>query len=394
MTPDRILDALNDLDGQLLREARAEHKTVRKRPGRRFAVLIAAVVALMAVTVTAFASEAVSGWFKQYFGQKTEENLTQGQVQYIEENEQVIAEVQEQNGWTVELRSAISDGTKAYIIIGVTAPEGISLEQTIVDGISQDWFGPGNGTMNGSDKQELVTESVKGLVLKSYGYRLEEDGDGSNNTKNLVIELNPEFDWYADPFGADVEWYIHIENIVHTYKDEEYYQELMSGKYAGQTDVMFTSEETEKLQVEEVLAEGIWDFTVVFNVDRQKMDQVELITEPVKVTAMVYRWAGEDHLTCDITQDLEPVELTSFVLTPFGASLQYVEDDTVSGILLEYQQMYGYEDRCIYAVMKDGGRIALHTDGVGTVLSAEAPIVLSEVDYILLADGTELPMPE
>ena len=40
--------------------------------------------------------------------------------------------------------------------------------------------------------------------------------------------------------------------------------------------------------------------------------------------------------------------------------------------------------------MKDGSQIALHTDGRGTVLSADSPIVLKEVDHVLLSDGTKL----
>ena len=48
-------------------------------------------------------------------------------------------------------------------------------------------------------------------------------------------------------------------------------------------------------------------------------------------------------------------------------------------------------DVAIYAVMKDGSRIKL--DGAetdNTILQAETPIVLSQLDYILLEDGTKL----
>ena len=44
--------------------------------------------------------------------------------------------------------------------------------------------------------------------------------------------------------------------------------------------------------------------------------------------------------------------------------------------------------------VKDGSQIPLHTDSVGTQLTAETPIVLSEVDHILLGSGEILPMPE
>ena len=60
----------------------------------------------------------------------------------------------------------------------------------------------------------------------------------------------------------------------------------------------------------------------------------------------------------------------------------------------------GEEGRCPwYAVMKDGQKIPLINQGGNPVeryayLEAEVPLVLSEVDHILLTDGTELPMPD
>lgn len=46
-------------------------------------------------------------------------------------------------------------------------------------------------------------------------------------------------------------------------------------------------------------------------------------------------------------------------------------------------------DDAIYAVMKDGSRIKLDLAG-NDVLQAETPIVLGQLDYILLEDGTKL----
>ena len=74
-------------------------------------VLIAAVVAMMALTVSA--SETVQNWFLDFFKDKSDGELSQGQVEYIEENAQIISDSRTIDGWTVELRSAISDGTKA-----------------------------------------------------------------------------------------------------------------------------------------------------------------------------------------------------------------------------------------------------------------------------------------
>jgi len=345
--------------------------------------LVAAVVVLMALTVSA--SETVQNWFLGFFGERSETELSQGQVEYIEENAQTIQDSQTIDGWTVELRAAISDGTKAYIIIGITAPENVNLEQTVEDGIAQDWFGPENGSMHGDGMQEIVSWSAKELIIESYRYGLEEDGDGKANTKNLVITMNPNLDWHPDPFGADVDWYIHIENIVHQVEDAEYRRELMEGEYAGQTDVVFTGEETQRLYKVEVLAEGEWDFTVNF---AEHETGVELLSQPITVTMDVLRQFGNG--IEDYDNFREAVTVPSVVVRPLSVTIDYEDCDG--------QPHFSNFDTESCAVMRDGSRIILHNYGGGgtgsMILEAETPIVLDDVDYILLPDGTIIPMTE
>ncbi len=382
MKPEKILDALNDLDGSVIREARAEHDHKKHMTGRRVAILIAAVVALMAVSITAFASETVAGWFRQYFGQKTEETLTPGQVEFIEENEQIIAETKEENGWTVELRSAISDGTKAYFIIGVTAPERVNLEPRVENDSLKDWFGPGNLFIGLGDvvSTSIPDASDEGNYFYQLSYGWREDGDGLKNTMNMVYELgigkwNPgEECSLKEPFGADVDFNIHIENIIREYDDEEYYQELMNGKYAGQTDVMFTHEETQRLNQVETLVEGTWDFTVNFG---KTEAGVELLSKPITVNAWVWD-EGDPENMFDGRRLEHEVTIKSFILNPLSALIECEEANA------------SFED--MHAVLKDGTKILLQHNGV--TVDAQSPIALDEVDHILLADGTVIPMPE
>ena len=84
MKPQKILYAMNDIDNEFLNEARAN---TTRRNSRKFMAVIAAVIALTAITLTVFATDEISGWFKQYFGSQTEESLTPGQIEFIEENE-------------------------------------------------------------------------------------------------------------------------------------------------------------------------------------------------------------------------------------------------------------------------------------------------------------------
>lgn len=368
----------------------------RRNAGRRTLALIAAVIALMALAVTAFAAEYVQNWFTTYFAEKSDTELSPDQVEYIESNVQNIQESETKDGWTVELQSAITDGDTAYIVIGVTAPEDVSLEQTFVDGSCLDRFVPGNsGSIPEEGKRDVVDcsigiASVSGNYWYQIGGSTVEDGDGLPNTKNWVYHItfgkfdNTKETTVTEPFGSNIEWYVHIEDIVREYTDEAYRQELLNGKYAGQTDIMFTNEETLRLQAKEVLVEGTWDFTVNFG---ECGEGIELLSAPVTTNAMVLRKTGPE--ITDYEHVMDAVEVTSFVLRPLSAVITYECD---GGASFAYR-----EELRVYAVMKDGTRVELDGSGGGggfTVLTAKAPIVLEEVDYVLLADGTKIDMPD
>lgn len=366
--------------------------TMKRRRMNPF--MIAAIIALIAaMTITAFAADEIAGWFKQYFAKQSDAPLTQEQIEYIEENEQIVAEAQVQNGWTVELRSALTDGEKAYIIIGVTAPEDVILDKRVEDGAVKDWYNPGNSTL--FDSGDIVIPSVPAISMdQNYYYQSGrswvEDGDGLANTKNLVISLNlakvyrDEPCGLEKPFAPEIDFTIHIEDIVHEYEDEAYLEELMNGKYAGQTDVMLTNEETQRLYKKETLVEGTWEFTVNF----AAVDEgIELLSEPVTVHADIWRNFGDS--IEDYAYFREDITVTSVILRPLTVTISY-EDCNGGPTFSRY-------DTVSYVVMKDGSKIALNdygSSGVGgKMLEAESPIILEEVDHILLADGTKLMAP-
>lgn len=349
----------------------------RKKGGRTLAriLLVAAIVSLLAVTVSA--AEYVQSWFTKYFSEHTEAALSTEQIVYIEEKEQNISESQTVDGWTVEVKSAINDGRIAYIIIGVEAPENVNLTPRKADGVYKDWFGAGNSVTPGLS--DLISNSA-GIWIDAYSTTWEEDGDGLDNTKNIIIELESDFtDDAADPFDSAVEWYIHIEDIVGEYENTEYLQELLNGKYNGQENIMFTDEEAENLYNEVTLVEGVWDFTITFNGEEPEL---ELIDEPVAVSAAV-GWKS------DGTDVYEDIKVTSFVLRSLSASI-YADVPYAP----EFSNNF---DRLIYVVMKDGSQIPLHNTGGSPGMQqciADVPIILENVDHVLMPDGTRLTVPE
>ena len=121
---------------------------------------------------------------------------------------------------------------------------------------------------------------------------------------------------------------------------------------------------------------------------------MELITGEPAMTWGLVTWRLDDTpVFYETASGVAAVKITSFVLNPFGAKISYEFEEPAFSAFIEYQNHLGYTDRHVYAVMKDGSKIALHTHGSGDTLEAETPIVLSEVDHILLGSGEQLFMP-
>ena len=70
-----------------------------------------------------------NGWFQQIFSARSETPLSSEQIQYIQNNEQIVGQSQTINDWTVDLKSTICDGRTGYLVFQITAPDGIDLEQ-------------------------------------------------------------------------------------------------------------------------------------------------------------------------------------------------------------------------------------------------------------------------
>ena len=364
-----------------------------RRTGFRFLVVAAVIAAL---TATVFAAGNL-GWFRQYFEKQTDVPLTSEQIKFIEENEQVIAETKTENDWTVELKSAITDGKTAYVIFGITAPEGFILGDR-PDSPDESRIIPGNDGMKAEGK-ELFTASVP-LISKdqnytwSLSYGFEEDGDGKDNTIDYVFQFNivklynDKDILLDDPFGA--EFYFCFDKFVRSYRDTEYEQELLNTKYKGQTDYMLEPEEVTRLYQAEVLTDGLWEFTVSFA--DTKTETLELISEPIYTEALASVEIESDALFTDRKNEIMDVKVTSFKLTALGATITCDFEGDVVSALFEYQNLYGYEDRHIFVVMKDGTQISLHHD-VQSTYTADSPIILDQVDHVLLADGTKIMVP-
>ena len=414
MTSMELLELLNNVSDNYVADARTPVKNVRtlRRP-----LLIAAMIALALLLVGCTVAY-VSGWFTDFFEARSEDPLSPEQLDFIQEHEQIIQETQTKGEWTIELKSAIRDGETAYVIFGVTAPEDVDLEEVNINTIGDlDDIIPGNapsmvmdsksrtmfansigieaGLGNGSPEHNIIWNAQRGW---------EADNDGLANTLNYVFRIGiDKFDpskeiLLEDPFASDITFQFVFQNFIHTWEDAEKRAEI-DAKYAGQ-DYMIDGEELEGLHQYETLVEETWEFTLTFE-EKTENKTVELITgEPVATWAKVHwRIPDDNPMGYVIGDGIAAVKIKSFILTPFGATLTYEYfEEAHNNAFIEYGShngytSYGYTDRHVYAVMKDGSQIALRTDSTGDKLKADTPIVLSEVDHILLGSGEQLFIP-
>lgn len=358
MKPEKILYAMNDIETDYLNEAREKSASAR-RYRRKLVALIAAVIALMALSVTAFAAEDIAGWFRYFFTKQSEAPLTPSQIEFIEENEQILDETQTKSEWSLELKSVLSDSNVVYAIVGITAPADVTEED-----LRSLW--PDMDFYDGNSKP-----------VGSWGVKLHIGMDGNEKTADLVFELNPA-DW-----NSGNAWTLRVNRLSKLVYDKEYEQELLETKYAGQKNILFTDEEAAKIHQQILLAEGPWEFAIDLNqIDPAENDaELEMITVPVTAqTCYGYKPDG--------TEVLEKVQITSFVLRPLSATIKAESSGALDFTYNIHQH--------IYVVMRNGNRIELlpNWGAVGEQhLGVESPIVLSEVDHILMPDGTKLTVP-
>ena len=367
---------------------RANGKMKMKR-----AVLIAAVIALTLLLVGCAVAAYANGWFQQIFSERSETPLSSEQIQYIQNNEQIVGQSQTINDWTVDLKSTICDGRTGYLVFQITAPDGIDLEQYLNPPTVDDKrLSPGNYSVS-RDRMYPLSKASIGNLNEAENYMFADggnwisDNDGKANSVLYCMSIRCEKLYpnkpmlLEDPFGKENTFHIRFMGITLEYTNLELQKEIEE-KYAGQAYIV-DGEEAVGLFCSDILTDEEWEFDVTFDSDNQFM---ELIIQPVSVQAKVWRYADEKQW--DTVDSLEEVQISSFRVTPFGASISYVQKPDAIGISLDLRQNM---DVAIYAVMKDGSRIKL--DGAGTdntILQAEMPIVLSQLDYILLEDGTKL----
>lgn len=251
-----------------------------------------------------------------------------------------------QDGYTVELKSVETDGYIAKIIMSITAPEGTVISRNPHEGFENEayYIEPAN-----YDNFECQNGEV---VASSGGWNLIDDGDGLENTQDIIMVNSVHLEDGSVPFAPGKVWNIYFAGLAGHYYDRT---------YTDHTDI---------------LSEGEWLFPITFDETIGDYTEKELVSAPICVGVSV-GWKPDGS---DVVED---VTVTSFKLRKFSATIEHNGEDGVDFSYINGQPMF--------VVMGDGSQIQL--SGTGSLYETDTPIDLEQVDHIAFADGTKLSVP-
>lgn len=331
MTGRELLMGLGAIDETFYEEAE------QPLPSRRRRIAIAVLVAaLLALAGCSYAVLSQAQWFRDFFGRRNGQPLSQGQTAYIEENVQSIGGQSVTVGYyRLTLESALAEERTACIRLRL---EGLGLREMYSVGFLSRPLADGTGNeavffRKGSTPQE-ESPYTQGLWSSVA------EGDSVSILLWLEQSLSSQ-----TPFEAGVPYILHLTDLE-------------------------ASPFGESLKL---LQEGECDFEVVF--DHLCREQVELLTEPVTTVSQDYPGVS--------------LTLTSWKLRALGMDVRFAPGS------LDYLGRGCLEDA--FVVLKDGTRVGAYLlfydpDGTATY-TLDSPIDIREADYVQLRDGTYLPVP-
>ena len=240
-----------------------------------------------------------------------------------------------QNGYTLRVKSVDSDGYVARVLIGVTAPENAVLPAT-------------GSLIFGNTGSELLAPDGSYLD-RNISIATVDDGDEKGNTTDLCMMISCANSHEEAPFVQGTTWNLYLVDIVHS-------------EWSAETGM-----------IHDTLVEGEWLFPITFDETNLNSREIELLSSPITAKASI-GWSA------DGTNRMETFQITSIRLR--SQSIKLTSD---AGENADFFHCIGASS---YVVMKDGSKVDIFNQDF------MKPIDLELVDYLLLADGTQIPVTE
>lgn len=294
-------------------------------------IVIAAVIIAMTMLV-GYTVLNGADWFRYFFEKKLQQPLSPAQNEFIDRNTIDVNQIATANGYTLTIEYAIADSRNAYIKLRLEGP--------INEPLDADFYVHTPRELPDKSGLEPTFFKVNDPTV-SYGagtWEMLEDGNANDNSVSILWILN-QAGSHLPSFEENVLYKIHLTDWIGYYEDEG---------------------------IDQPIAEnGVFDFYITFNSLNQ--DVLNFISTPITT-------AHNDF----------SVEITSFQLNTMSGSATYIGREDEKGVFCLIDS---------FVMLKNGTEVQVKPRHFGTgfcdfVLSS--PVVLSEVDYVQLRDGTKL----
>lgn len=327
-----LLLGLSYIDGKFIEESEKD-MPLRHAPALR-PLLVAAIIIALLLAGCGYVALSEPEWLQSFFSRQKGQPLSQGQAAYIEQNTQIIGQSVSRRGYTVSVESALAEKRVACIRL--------RLEGEGITDIYSARFEP-RELEKGKGYEALFYEKGQSPAEESpYGsgmWALSPDGE---NVISVIIQLDQSAKPDAPSFKAGVPYILHLTDL------------CVKGLDGA-----------EKTRIEET-----WDFEIVF--DNINTDCVELLSAPITISSAN-----------------QTLRITSFKLRTMGIDLSIDAEN------FNYNWRDCFLDSQV--VLKDGSAVPIYplfgNSGGSLGLKLDCPIVLAEVDYVKLDDGTRLYLP-
>lgn len=316
------------------------------------AVMIAVMILFSAGTCYVLATSLnIFDDFLGIFTNRANAPLSDNQEQFIEG---AVAEIGERvtcNGYTVTAKGAFTDGTVAYVLLDVIAPEGVN-----IDDLAVAFHTEAKEIIRGENPDKHL--NITGLGITSIPIA---DNDGKANTTSVLIEiscvrLNGSVYSFADGYAR----YLELRDL-HYYLDEYPYS--------------YTT-----------ISDGTWKFEIMFNAVHE--GEVELLTAPMRM--QIQRMTVTDYVDATIS---------SIRLKGMGVIFYFTIDAD------DIQEAGDFGE--VQIVMKDGSVVNAYPETAARVENGDsgnavfccyyitqAPIIFEEVDHVIVGEKESIQMPQ
>ena len=300
-------------------------------------VMAAAIIAGLALSV--FAATSAAAWFQAFFASENDSELSNEQMELIEQSAVAIDRSQTVDGYTIHVESVLNDEQKVYVKLDLYAPEGVALPY------EERFF----------EQMGLYTHDGA-QVNDGWGLGESIDADKTDNHVEILMTFD-----IADPslLLSDGGVSLVLTNLYREY-----------GSHFSRT--------------REMLAEGTWNIDLTFGTTQEQLWEYEVLTDSVPCTMVKYHTGEETEIS-----------LTSICLRPLTIDVVY---DYPDGADLEPLNWMGVKifnkDGTVINVMPSDGTIRPEADQVTGYMTLQpmAPIILEAAAYIQFPDGTQIPV--